>query len=259
MLSTEELQQGLQTRIFGKKVFSFDAIDSTNTCAKTLAIAGMEEGTVVIAEYQTAGRGRFGKLWQAESGSNLLFSLIIRPTLDNKKVGLLPLFAVAGVALAIESITGLHCECKWPNDLLLNGKKCCGILMESAFQNNSLDYAVIGIGLNVNQKSFSKDLEDRATSLNIECGKEFDSVYVFRQIMTSLESLYMEVRIGNFDTTLKRWKSRIAMFGKQITLTQANKETRGHVIALAADGGLILETTEGQLTFYAGDVTIKKD
>ena len=126
MFSKEELHSGLSTRIFGKKIFTYDSIDSTNACAKTLASTGAEEGTVVIAEYQTAGRGRLGRTWQAESGSNLLFSVIIRPTLEINKIGLLPFFAAAGVALALETVTGTRCECKWPNDVLLHGKKCCG-------------------------------------------------------------------------------------------------------------------------------------
>lgn len=254
MYSKEELQNGLNTFIFGKKIFTYDSIDSTNICAKTLASTGVEEGTVVIAEYQTAGRGRLGRTWQAESGSNLLFSVIIRPKLEINKIGLLPFFAAASVAIAIETITAKRCECKWPNDILLNGKKCCGILLESSFQHNVLDYAIMGIGLNVNQRVFGKDIKDHATSLNQEFGKEFDRRDVFRQIITSLELLYSEVRIGNFDKILKEWKSRTTMFGKQITLSQAGENLYGRAITLSADGGLVLETPNGQRVCYAGDV-----
>jgi BirA family transcriptional regulator, biotin operon repressor / biotin---[acetyl-CoA-carboxylase] ligase len=259
MYSKEELQSGLNTRIFGKKIFTYDSIDSTNACAKTLASTGAEEGTVVIAEYQTAGRGRLGRTWQAESGSNLLFSTIIRPTLEINKIGLLPFFAAAGVALALETVTGACCECKWPNDVLLNGKKCCGILMESSFQHNVLDYAIIGIGVNVNQKLFSEDLKDRATSLSQECGREFDRRKIFQQIMKSLELLYSEIKIGNFEITLNEWKTRTTMFGKQVTLTQAGEHLHGRAITLSADGGLVLATPDGQRVCYAGDVTFTKE
>jgi BirA family biotin operon repressor/biotin-[acetyl-CoA-carboxylase] ligase len=255
MYSKEELQSGLNTRIFGKKIFTYDSIDSTNACAKTLAGTGTEEGTVVIAEHQTAGRGRLGRTWQAESGSNLLFSAIIRPKLEINKIGLLPFFAAAGVALALENVAGARCECKWPNDVLLNGKKCCGILMESSFQHNVLDYAIIGIGVNVNQKLFSEDLKDRATSLSQEYGREFDRRKIFQQIMKSLELLYAEVKTGKFEVTLHEWKARTKMFGKQVTLTQANGHLHGRAIALSADGGLVLATTDGQRVCYAGDVT----
>jgi BirA family transcriptional regulator, biotin operon repressor / biotin---[acetyl-CoA-carboxylase] ligase len=255
MYSKEELQNGLHTFIFGKKIFTYDSIDSTNTCAKTLASTGAEEGTVVMAEYQTAGHGRLGRTWQAESGSNLLFSTIIRPKLEINKIGLLPFFAAAGVALALETVTGARCECKWPNDVLLNGKKCCGILLESSFQHNVLDYAVMGIGVNINQKVFGGDLKDRATSLSQECGREFDRRDVFHRIMTSLELLYSEVKIGNFEITLNEWKTRTTMFGKQVTLTQAGVRLHGRAITLSADGGLVLATPDGQQVCYAGDVT----
>jgi BirA family biotin operon repressor/biotin-[acetyl-CoA-carboxylase] ligase len=255
MYSKEELQSGLRTHIFGNKIFTYDSIDSTNACAKTLASTGAEEGTVVIAEYQTAGRGRLGRTWQAESGSSLLFSTIIRPTVEINKVGLLPFFAAAGVALALETITGARYECKWPNDVLLNRKKCCGILLESSFQHNVLDYAVIGIGVNVNQKVFGGDLKGRATSLIQECGREFDRRDVFQQIMKSLELLYMEVKTGKFQVTLDEWKTRTTMFGKQVTLTQAGELLHGRAISLSADGGLVLATPEGQRVCYAGDVT----
>ena len=258
MFLKEELQSGLNTHIFGKKIFTYDSIDSTNACAKTLASTGAEEGTVVIAEYQTAGRGRLGRTWQAESGSNLLFSTIIRPTLEINKVGLLPFFAAAGVTLALETVTGTRCECKWPNDVLLNGKKCCGILLESSFQHNVLDYAVIGIGLNVNQKLFGGDLKDRATSLSQECGREFDRRDVFHRIMTSLELLYSEVKIGNFEIVLNEWKTRTTMFGKQVTLTQAGEHLHGRAMSLSADGGLVLATPDGERVCYAGDVTFTK-
>lgn len=253
--SSEELQRGLNTHTFGRKLFVYNSIDSTNACAKLLASTGIEEGTVVIAEYQTAGRGRLRRTWIAESGSNLLFSVIIRPRLERDKAGLLPFFAAASIALAVEAVTGKPCECKWPNDLLMNGKKFCGILIESAFQHHLLDYAVIGIGLNVNQKSFSGELADRATSLSRECDKEFDRKDIFHRVMTSLESLYTEVVKGNFSTTLKEWKTHSTMFDKFITLTQAGEEIHGRAIALAADGGLVLTTPDGQRVYYAGDVT----
>jgi BirA family biotin operon repressor/biotin-[acetyl-CoA-carboxylase] ligase len=189
----------------------------------------------------------------------LLFSTIIRPKLEINKIGLLPFFAAAGAALAIETAIDARCECKWPNDVLLNGKKCCGILLESSFQHNVLDYAVMGIGVNVNQKVFGGDLENKATSLSQEFGREFDRRDVFRRIMTSLELLYSEVKIGNFEMTLNEWKTRTTMFGKQVTLTQEGERLHGRAISLSADGGLVLETADGRRVCYAGDVTFTKE
>ena len=258
MHSEEEFQHGLTTKVFGRTLFVFETIDSTNTYAKALASNGAEEGTVVIADHQTSGRGRFGRTWFAEPGSSLLFSIIIRPTFNADKAGLLPFFAAVGIALAVETVTGLQCECKWPNDILLHHKKSCGILLESTYQYNKLDYAIIGIGLNVNQMNFSGDLAATATSLRKEYGRELDRRNVFRQIMSSLESLYTDVNRGNFDTVLMEWKARAAVFGKRIKLSQTANVIEGIAIALADDGGLIVETGSGQRVFHAGDVTFTK-
>ena len=259
MYSEEELRRGLTTQVFGRTIFVYDSIDSTNTHAMDIAAKGAGEGTVVIADHQTAGRGRFGKIWQAESGVNLLFSLIIKPTISMDKVGLLPLFAAVGIALTIEHITGILCECKWPNDILFHGKKCCGILMESTVQNRKLDYAVIGIGLNINQKNFADDLRNSATSLSNACDREFDRKELFCRILSSLELQYQHVSKGDFSTVIREWKARTAIFGKQIKLTSAHDIIRGVAVGLASDGGLVVETNSQQRVFYAGDVTLIKE
>jgi len=237
-------------------LFVYDSIDSTNASAKTLAAGGATEGTVVIADHQTAGRGRSGRTWLAEPGSSLLFSIIIRPACSIDKVGLLPYVAAAGIADAVETLTGRKCECKWPNDILMSGKKCCGILMESSFQNTMLEYVVIGIGLNVNQKIFPQQLGRTATSLLLETGKEFDRRAVFCQIMASLESRYIDAGRGDFDHILKEWKARASIFGKRITLTQASHTIGGIALDLTDDGGLLVETDTTRRVFHAGDVTI---
>ncbi|MBN1396804.1 MAG: biotin--[acetyl-CoA-carboxylase] ligase [Bacteroidetes bacterium] len=259
MLTKEELQNGLNTFVFGKKIFDYNSIDSTNSCAKMLAGSGAEEGTVVIAEFQTAGRGRLGRVWQSQSGSNLLFSVIIRPKLEINKIGLLPFFAAAGAAQALENVTGSYFECKWPNDILLNGKKSCGILLESSFQHNTLDYAIIGMGVNVNQKEFGGNIKDGVTSLCLEFEKEFDRREVFRQIMISLELLYSDVRTGNFTRAISEWKSRTSIFGKQISINQSGERLQGIAVGLSDDGGLILDTRNGQRICYAGDVTFTNE
>jgi BirA family biotin operon repressor/biotin-[acetyl-CoA-carboxylase] ligase len=152
----------------------------------------------------------------------------------------------------------MQCECKWPNDILINGKKCCGILVESTSQQNKLDYAIIGIGLNVNQKNFYGELENKATSLCKESGVEFDRRNLFYQILLWLESLHTNVRKGDFNNILLEWKARSKIFGKRITLTQNADVINGIAVALADDGGLIVETESGRRVCYAGDVTFAK-
>jgi BirA family biotin operon repressor/biotin-[acetyl-CoA-carboxylase] ligase len=133
MLSEQTLRKGLGTRAFGNKIFAFDTIDSTNSCAKAVAGCGAEEGTVVIADHQTNGRGRHGRVWQSTPNENLMFSIVLRPNLPAEGLNLLPLYVAVAISDAIQSLAGLRPECKWPNDLLMNGKKVAGILIEGSF------------------------------------------------------------------------------------------------------------------------------
>ena len=256
MFSQNDLQQGLLTHSFGKQLYIFDSLDSTNDYAKILASQGMAEGCVVITDHQNAGRGRMQRAWFDEQSSNLLLSLLIRPKIDAKQFNLLPFFAAISVALTIEQITGLSSSCKWPNDVLINGKKCCGILLESSIQNYSVEYAIIGIGLNINQIQFDNELETKATSLRRECGKEFDRCEIFRNLMQSLEELYKNVQQNNFARILYEWKMRDAVIGKQVTLFDHKKEVKGLASTITSDGGLVIVTSEGLQTFYSGDVTM---
>ena len=254
--SKQELQKGLSVSLIGKRIFTFETIDSTNSCAKTLAEAGMEEGTVVLADFQSAGRGRLGRTWLSEPGKNLLFSFILRPAMDSKAVGTLSLFAAAGVAHGIETFTGEHIECKWPNDLLISGKKFCGILLESSFSADKLDYAVIGVGINVNQTTFSSGLLQCSTSLCTETGALVDRKALFQSILHSLDSLYRQIQNRNNSEIMKEWLSRNSMIGKKTTVLHNGKKVDGIVHAFNEDGSMVLKTSGGLQSFYSGDVTL---
>lgn len=258
MYSKEELLEGLHTKVIGHRVFVFDEIDSTNTCAKMLADTGLEDGTIVISDYQTAGRGRFGRLWVAEPKSNLLFSIILKPHIIKTQIGLLPLFVAASVALALETIIDKKIECRWPNDLLLSGKKVSGILVESLSTQESLNYAIVGIGVNVNQSFFGHELNDKATSLWNETGISHDRRSIFRRILEELDALYIEVHKSDFTRALQEWNSRAHMFGHNVTLAQGEHTFTGVAHRITDDGGLVLETSSGLRTFYAGDVTLNR-
>ncbi len=258
MYSKEELQRGLKTRVIGKKIFAFDSIDSTNICVKTLAEAGAEEGAVVIAEHQTAGRGRLGRSWESTPGANLLFSVLLRPTVKKEQAGFLTFYAAVAVARAVEAVTGSTTECKWPNDVLLNGKKCCGILLENSLQGDTLHYSIIGIGLNVNQERFGDGLTEKATSLACELKQQFDRKQILQRILEELDSFYSDVKQSIFDRVLEEWNVRCTMFGRHVILARADREFSGTAVGLSPDGGLILQTPKGRITLYAGDVTLSQ-
>jgi len=258
MLSKTELSRGLKTDLVGKKLFVFESIDSTNTCARTLAEAGTEEGSVVVADYQSEGRGRLGRTWQAEPAKNLLFSVLLRPKLSKEQSGLLTFYAAIAVSRAIESMTGQRVECKWPNDILLNGKKVCGILIENSFEQEHVAYSVLGIGLNVNQHTFAQELTERATSIANELHAEIDRAELFRRILQEIDALYQDVQKSRYDLILQEWKERCRMFGQQIDVSQGSQTISGVARGLSTTGGLIMETAKGLQTIHAGDITIHR-
>jgi BirA family biotin operon repressor/biotin-[acetyl-CoA-carboxylase] ligase len=241
---------------FGKKVYTFQTIDSTNNCARALAGCQAEEGTVVIAEEQTAGKGRLGRAWLATPGENLTFSVILRPNLPPEEMNLLPLFVAVGIAAAVESAISMKVRCKWPNDLLLDGKKFAGVLMEGAVSNNAVDSVVVGIGINVNQTLFPPELAERATSLRLATGTFFDRDALFRAILLSLETEYDSLSASGFQQVLPRWLSYAPIVGRQVTISQDGSILAGTVRGISKHGGLILETSGEERVVFAGDVTI---
>ncbi len=256
LLDTAALKKKLNGRKFGSKVFAFDTIDSTNNCARALAGCWAEEGTLVFAEKQTEGRGRLGRSWLANPYENLTFSLVLRPTLPPEALNLLPLYAAVAVAEAIEHETGLSVECKWPNDLLIGGKKCAGILLEGSLKEEGLDYVVLGIGVNVNQISFPDDIGPRATSLKAQAGREIDRILLLREILRTLETRYTAIMKKGFHNLLPLWLSRTTMLNKEISVTQDGTVISGIVKGLSPEGALILDAGGTEKTLFAGDVTI---
>ncbi len=256
MIAKKQILKGLKTSVVGKKLFVFESIDSTNACAKTLAETGTPEGTVVVAEHQSAGRGRQGRTWSSEPGRNLLLSIVLRPNLPKDGCGFLTFFSAVFIARALERATGRPVECKWPNDLLIGGKKCCGILLENSFSQDVLDYSVIGIGINVNQTTFEGDLADRATSLSREYHTEFDRTKLLQTLLQEADTLLSTLKKGDTGNIMSEWNNRCTMFGKSVTISHGEDTTTGVAVSLNADGGLIIQTPSGESTFYAGDVSV---
>jgi BirA family biotin operon repressor/biotin-[acetyl-CoA-carboxylase] ligase len=256
MFSKEELSSGLKTEVVGKKFFVFDTIDSTNACARTLGDAGTAEGAVVVSDFQTNGRGRLGRTWISEPGENVLLSVLLRPRISIENAGLLTLYASVAIARAIERHIGEPVECKWPNDLFLHEKKFCGILLENLFQQTEVSYAVIGAGINVNQKSFPDEISAHGTSLAIEAGRCFDRKLVIQSVLSELDALYPPIRRGDFDAVVPEWIRRCTMFGKPVTVKQQDHTLSGIARRLNHDAGLVIETATGLQTVYAGDVTV---
>jgi BirA family biotin operon repressor/biotin-[acetyl-CoA-carboxylase] ligase len=242
--------------LFGRKNYAFDSIDSTNNSAKAIAGCGALEGTVVFAEEQTSGKGRLGRLWQANPEQNLMFSVVLRPQMAPDGINVLPLLAAVAVASAVEDVTGLKVECKWPNDLLVNGRKIAGILIEGSIKQERVEYVVLGIGINVNQTLFSEELQGKATSLQLETKREIDRAQLFRGTMRSLEENYMKASRQGYDTMVSLWLDRTFMLNRPVSVLQQGLTISGVMKGLSQDGALILESNGARTVVRAGDTTI---
>jgi BirA family transcriptional regulator, biotin operon repressor / biotin---[acetyl-CoA-carboxylase] ligase len=258
VISEASIQNNLSAHTFGKKIYSFDSIPSTNTFAKSLRDEEASHGTLVISDEQTAGKGRLGRRWDSEKGSNLLFSLVFRPSFDNDKSKILPFVASLAVCDAIEQETGLEPECKWPNDVLVNKKKVCGILMETSVTEGAISRIVLGIGINVNQKSFGQELATTATSLYLQSSGTVDRVGLLQKNLVALERRYDQLARFPVHFLLEEWKQRTTMFGKTISVTNPNTFISARAIGITDEGALVIQSDDGEKrNIFAGDVSIR--
>jgi BirA family transcriptional regulator, biotin operon repressor / biotin---[acetyl-CoA-carboxylase] ligase len=259
MKSIDDIRKGLETSIFGGKLFVFDSIDSTNTCARLLAECGVEEGAIVYAEEQTRGRGRLNRSWESDKGMNLLFSVIFSPRIHERKYYLIPLMVSSCI---IDSVRPLLPESppivKWPNDILLgSGEKIGGILTELTHTYEHELRIVVGVGLNVNQVRFPGHLTGKVSSVKLASGydADVDRTALFHSIVTAIESRYPSVG-SDPESIIERWRSYCSMFGKSVRVSQGSAAFSGICKDIDRDGALIVETgNRGTVRVLAGDVT----
>jgi len=252
VVAKEEILTNLNTEYFGKFVYTFGSIDSTNTYAKFLSLKEAPHGTLIISEEQTAGRGRLQRKWLATKGKNLLFTLVLYPEFSLEKISILPFAAALAVSDSVEAITKQRCECKWPNDILINRKKICGMLLESVGKK-----VVLGIGINVNQDEFPDELLHKASSLKLELGNEVERVSLLKKTLEELESRYEQ--LSRFPSTkiIDEWKRKSLLFGKKITVLENEFSYAATALDVADDGSLVIQTEDGmKKRIYAGDVSI---
>ena len=256
-----ELPDLLRTDRFGRKLRWHSSIGSTNAQAMTWARDGVPEGALVGADHQTAGRGRHGRAWSDAPGLNLLFSLVLRPTLPQDRLGLIPLAAGLAVAEAIENHTPLSPSLKWPNDILVDGKKVCGILLEGRLtrSNDSLATMVLGIGFNINQTELPADLADKATSLALETGQLVQRVPLLADLLVALEKHYDSLSTDLGVAVLAGFERRMAGLGHTATVAfpLSGESVEGTILGIAENGALRLATSEGERLFHSGEVSLQ--
>ena len=255
-LVSAAIRRGLFTRTVGKRLVFFQEVPSTMDEAARLAREGTADGTVVVAETQTAGRGRFGRNW-VSPGGNIYMSVVFRPSLD--ALPFLSLLAGVATVQTIRKTTGLSPKIKWPNDVMLDGKKVSGNLVESVMVGEAVCYAVLGIGLNVTlDPSQSEETAGLATSLEAATGKPLMREEILRQLLQDLDSLYLKLCQGQ--TPLEPWRAMLETLGQRVQVTWRNDTYSGLAEGIDPLGNLQLRLEDGQLlTMTAGDVTLRTD
>ena len=245
-LTPGEIKAGLKTKVIGKEIKYFKETESTNIVAHEIA-ASVDEGTVVIAEAQTAGRGRLGRKWISPEGG-IWFSIILKPGIQPSHAPRITLLAGVCVARTIRSL-GIPAKIKWPNDILINGKKVCGILTEIRAEADLIDYLIVGIGIdaNVDTESFPDDIRDSSTSLKKEKGAKINRAGFVRKLLEEFDELYLKFQDEGFKSILEEWRNMSATIGEWVKITTQTHSIYGEAIGVDNEGALILETSEGHL------------
>jgi BirA family biotin operon repressor/biotin-[acetyl-CoA-carboxylase] ligase len=257
ILTPDLLRKRLKGSLFGKRVFHFFKTDSTNRVAMELGYAGEPEGTVVMAESQTAGRGRAGRSWHSEKGTGLYFTALLKPRLSPAQAPLLTMLAGISAHAAIQAQTGLVPELKWPNDVLLNGKKVGGILTEMHAEPNAVRFVIVGIGINVNQEKFPAELSAIATSIRKESGRMTYRLELLARLLGQFESDYNRFLRDGPGFVVERFQS-VSSFaeGRRVRVNTGVESYVGTTAGLSPEGLLLVTKDNGPLvTVIAGDVT----
>ena len=244
LLYPDAIRMGLRSTLIGQKIHYFDELISTNITAKELA-HDAEDGTVVVAEVQKGGRGRLGREWLSPRGG-IWMSVILKPTISLAHASRLTLVAGVAISKAMRKL-GVDARIKWPNDILINDKKVCGILTEVNAEMELVDYIVVGIGINANadMDEFSDDVRDVATTLMSELEEPIDRISFIQDVLFELEQEYIRFRTQPFSGILDEWTSLSDTIGRQVTVTTPHKILEGKAVGLTDDGALVVESSDG--------------
>jgi BirA family biotin operon repressor/biotin-[acetyl-CoA-carboxylase] ligase len=254
-LIPSEIQWNLAAKILGREVISYKKIDSTNVAACALAEKGLKEGVVVLAEEQTKGKGRLGRSWLSPPHGGIYLSCILRPSMPPGEVPKLTLAVSLGVAKAIREITGLTAMIKWPNDILINSKKVCGILLEMKAEQDRLDFVIVGIGINANTPA--KLLPRGAASLKGELGRDVSRIRLTQKVLEHVEESYGRLLKGGFSRILEEWKELTDMLGSRVKVIVPNREFEGQALDVDVDGALLVRLDTGFIERApSGDVVL---
>lgn len=259
MYNKRELEQGLKTKTMGQTIYFYEETDTTNNRARELALEGAPEGTLVVAEKQTAGRGRRGKVWESPLGTGIWMSLVLRPQIAPTEASVLTLLCGLATAEAIEAETGLSAGIKWPNDILINGKKAVGILTEMDCEMSEVHFVIPGIGINVNTASFPPEIAEIATSLYLECGKTVSRRRLVHKVLERLEEHYETfLRTGSFAAMLENYRKHCITLGKEVHVL-GREPFFAEALDITPEGELLVRRADNgkEEVVFSGEVSIR--
>lgn len=258
IVTANEVREHLSTQYLGQTIHYEAEVDSTNQLAKQLAGQGEKEGTLVIADQQTRGKGRLGRVWTSPPGTGIWMSLILRPEILPQYASQLTLVAGLSVCEAIQEVTGLEAQIKWPNDVVVNGKKVCGILTEMSAEMDGINYVIVGIGINVNMKSFAEELP-HASSLALQGGQEYSRKEIIKHFLEKFEIDYSVYKQNpNLAAIKTRYEKNCITLHKKVKLIRGNEEIIARAIEITTSGALKVQYEDGKIEdIVSGEVSVR--
>ena len=259
LMTEAEIKSLMHTEWVAKEVLYFDTIDSTNTKAQELAEKGYPSGTLVVADKQESGKGRRGRSWVSPSGTGIFMTLMIKPDINPNNASMLTLVAALAVAKAITSVTGEKAMIKWPNDIVVNGKKVCGILTEMNAQFDYINHIVVGIGINVHNESFPEEISQMASSLMIEAGgKRFHRAQIIAETMSYFEQYYDTfLQTQDLSALVREYDELLVNMNKAVRVLDPKEPFDGKAMGITPKGELIVDTWESRKLVSSGEVSVR--
>ena len=257
-MSENALKSIRHTTWVGEEICYFPVVDSTNTKAKQLAEEGYPAGTLVVAEQQKAGRGRRGRSWESPQGAGIFMTLLLKPGIEPNNASMLTLVTALAVSDAITKQTGRPAAIKWPNDIVMNGKKVCGILTEMSAQIDYVNYIVIGIGINVHNESFPEELSEMATSLYLETREHLNRAALIEEIWENFERYYaVFLKTQDLSGLVREYDAHLVNRNQVVKVLDPNEPFEGRARGITPRGELIVDTWESRRLVSAGEVSVR--
>lgn len=257
-VSEAELKSHRRTKWAGQKLLYLSVVDSTNTKVKELAEQGYPNGTLVVADSQTAGRGRRGRVWESPAGNSIYMSLLLKPKINPNHASMITLVAALALSKAISDTTNRTAGIKWPNDIVMNGKKVCGILTEMSAQHNYVNHIIVGVGINVHTESFPEEISHMATSLFLETGEHINRLELIEAVWEAFEYYYeIYLQTEDLSNLVQEYNANLVNMHQMVKVLDSREPFEGKAMGITDRGELIVDTAGSRRFVSSGEVSVR--